>query len=526
MGPKGRLRRLLTHGCLPAEVPPCFTTGPFGRVLTTRGVAIPTEMTPGPDEGRDPRPLARHNLARVGQLRRPLGIPHPARYYALAREIARNWQILEHTWLAGCLSVSQPVMDSSIGRAVARRLGPPDMARLRAHHRRSARYLLVADVLQCYPSIYTHSIAWAVETKPRAKAQRFDPILGNRLDRRTMQLQEGQTRGIPIGPDTSTVLSELVLAAVDQELIDQIGCDVSGFRMVDDYELAFSSISQAEEALAALQSALSAYELQVNERKTQILELPAPLEEPWPRVLREMPLRDGPKRQIRDLLSLFSVAFELASDHRQAPVLRYAIARCRREDLEPQSWPVYQQLLLQCALLEVGALRYVAAELRTRRDEGHEVSGDLVQDVVSKIIGRHVPLGHGNEVAWAIWLTVLLNVPLAKDAVELIPDLDDPLVPVLALYAEERGLTAATLDRARWDEHARPDALDGDYWLLSYEAIRRGWLQGGSMNLHGHPVFRFLQDHDVTFLNVRASTKKIRPWRRRLTDAQLIGYDL
>ena len=526
MGPKGRLRRLLTHGFLPAEVPACFTTGPLGRLLTEPGMSIPSQMAPAPKDRPQPRPLARHNLARVGQLRRPLAILHPARYYALAHEIADNWDTLESTWSRGHLSVSQPVMDSSVGRAVARRLGPPDRARLRAHHRRSARYLLVADILQCYPSIYTHSIAWAVETKPKAKANRSAALLGNRLDRRTMELQEGQTRGVPIGPDTSTVLSELVLTAVDEQLVNWLGHNFTGFRMVDDYELAFSSISEAEEALAVLQSALSVYELQVNEKKTQIVELPASLEEQWPRTLRELPLRDGPLQQIRDLLNLFSVAFEFARAHRQSAVLRYAIARCRRVKLEPQSWPVYQQLLLQCALLEVGALRYVTAELRTRKDQGHDVNTDLVQDVVSKIIERHLPLAHGNEVVWALWLTILLEVPLAKAAVDLIPNLDDPLVPVLALHAEERGLTATDLDRGRWVEHAKIDALDGDYWLLSYEAVRRDWLEGGSAHLTGHPVFGFLHRHDVSFLNVRASAKNVRPWQRRLTDAQLIGYGL
>jgi len=401
------------------------------------------------------------------------------------------------------------------------------MPRLRAHHRRNARYVLHADVLQCYPSIYTHSISWAVESKPVAKARRFDHrLLGNRLDQRTRELQEGQTLGIPIGPDSSTVLSELVLAAVDQDLATRWGSDLSGFRMVDDYELAFSSVSQAEEALAHLQSALSKYELQVNEKKTRIEKLPTSLGDPWPRRLRGMPLRDGAKQQINDFLNLFSLAFELARDHSESAVLRYAIARCRGEELESQAWPVYQQLLMQCALLEVGALRYVTAELRARKDEGFDVDGDLVQEVTSEIIRGQVRLGHGNEIAWAIWLAIVLDVPLTTEAVEVIPQLDDPLVPVLALYAEDRGLTSSPLDRTDWEVHGDEGALDSSYWLLAYEGARRRWLPEGKQHLNRHTVFRFLHDQNVSFLNVRASAKQIRPWKRRLTDAQLIGYGL
>ena len=228
------LRRLLTHGFFPMEIPQCFTSRPYGLALTARGISLPTQLTPGNDR-RPPRPLARHNLARVGQLRRTLAIPHPAPYFALASEVITSWPDLQPLLARGNLSASRPVMGYTTGRAIVAKFGPPDYARLRVEHRSNARYLLCADILQCYPSVYTHSLAWAVEGKMRAKQHRHDlTLIGNRLDRRTMELQDGQTRGIPIGPDTSRVLAELILTAVDKKLEDQIG-RTAGFRAVDDY---------------------------------------------------------------------------------------------------------------------------------------------------------------------------------------------------------------------------------------------------------------------------------------------------
>ena len=521
------LRRLLTHGFFPMEIPQCFTAGAYGRMLTARGLSPPQEMVPDRTATRDPRPLARHNLARVGRLRRTLAVPHPVPYFALAREIIQSWSDLQPLFLRGDLSVSQPVMDLRTKRAFVAKFGPPDYARLRAHHRSNARYLLYTDVLQCYSSIYTHSIAWAVEGKARAKQQRRDlRLLGNRLDRRTMELQDGQTRGIPIGPDTSRVLSELVLTAVDEKFRDRVSGTVAGFRAVDDYELGFSSPSEAEEALANLQSALSTYELQLNEQKTRIVDLPTALEESWPHRLRHARIRSGTRHQINDLLSLFSLAFELAVDNRERSVLRYAIRICRGSNLGNQAWPAYQQLLLQCAAAEPGTLRYVTAELRTWWNNGRKLDLDRIQDLTSKLIRRHVPLGHGSEVAWAVWMSIVLKAPLGEEAVRLLPELEDPFVPLLALRAEECGLVSGTLDKTRWVPHATPQGLEGSNWLVSYEGAVRGWLPGGTQHVDDDPVFGFFKRRGISFFNSRASATRLGRWERRLTDAQLIGYGI
>lgn len=519
------LRRLLTHGFFPMEIPQCFTSRPYGLALTARGISLPTQLTPGNDR-RPPRPLARHNLARVGQLRRTLAIPHPAPYFALASEVITSWPDLQPLLARGNLSASRPVMGYTTGRAIVAKFGPPDYARLRVEHRSNARYLLCADILQCYPSVYTHSLAWAVEGKMRAKQHRHDlTLIGNRLDRRTMELQDGQTRGIPIGPDTSRVLAELILTAVDKKLEDQIG-RTAGFRAVDDYELAFTSPTKAEEALACLQSVLAMYELQLNEQKTRIINLPTALEESWPHTLKNFKFRSGKRQQIYDLFRLFSLAFELAEEHRRKSVLRYAIQVSRAAELRGTSWPTYQQLLLQCAMAEPGTLRYVTAELRTWQNRGYQLNLDRIQGLTSGLIKRHLPLAHGSEVAWAVWLSIVLRAPLGAEAVGMLPKLEDPFVPLLALRAEEGGLTPGGIDKQGWLRSATPDGLKGSRWLLSYEGAVRGWLPCNPSYVDNDPVFGFLKQHGVRFFNIRASATKLGRWERRLTDAQLIGYGL
>src|SRR3546814_11832432 len=69
------------------------------------------------------------------------------------------------------------------------------------------------DSTRVYPSIYTHSIAWAILGKAHVKASHhttaFKGHFANHLDKAVGAGQEGQTIGIPIGPDTSRIIAEL-----------------------------------------------------------------------------------------------------------------------------------------------------------------------------------------------------------------------------------------------------------------------------------------------------------------------------
>lgn len=49
------------------------------------------------------------------------------------------------------------------------------------------------DIINCYPSIYTHSIAWAIHTREYCKAHKNDDILGNIIDNIMQDLSYGQT---------------------------------------------------------------------------------------------------------------------------------------------------------------------------------------------------------------------------------------------------------------------------------------------------------------------------------------------
>jgi len=505
------LRHLLADGFFPREIPQCFVTRSYGEALTSGGDAdIPRELK---QPGKRKRPLARHNLARVGQLRRPLAVPHPARYFALCREIANNWERLTDLMKRSQLSVSRPTL--SLGddaeRAMNREFSLSDRPKLRARHRRNAGYLVCADVQRFYPSVYTHSIAWAVEGKETVKENLKKPfkdredLLGDRLDSLSMRMQDDQSVGIPIGPDTSHVLAEIVLSAVDFRFQERVEEPLRGFRAVDDYELAFTSRSDAEKALAELQSTLIRYELQLNESKTRVVKLPDALQDSWTSTLRNV--RAG------DLVTLFSRAFELAHQHPDKSVLRYAISIARGADLRADSWPVYRDILLQCAASEPGTLRYVTAELARARDDDLGIDEADVRELCCYLIRMHAPLGHGSEVAWALWLAIVLGVSLPAAELNIVTQMVDPFVPVLALWAEDCGrIVDGPLDKARWEKTAAGEGLDGSNWLLAYEGATRGWLGGdGKRKVTEHEVFGWLSAKGASFFDEEATVLDLHP---------------
>ena len=399
------LQSLLARGYFPRELPPPFTTQDFAAFAVNHTGGWPTQRTQ----------CVSHNLARPGGLRRPLSIPNPRAFFRLAKLLVSNWTTIRtHTW-RNRMSASRPYIMTQSAREIIPRFRYGELPRLRALTRRSGRYLLYTDIAQFYPSLYTHSIPWALHGKAACKAalatrNRGNDWLGNKIDSELQRISHGQTNGIPIGPDTSLVVAELVLSAVDAVL--QQKAVLSGFRYVDDYELVFPTRSAAEEALAVIQNALNDFGLILNPRKTLIQELPRSLNNRWAIDLSRFPVRGAgrPAAQRDDIVGLFSIAFDVFSTDPESTALQYALARARDIQLHKHAWPTFQNCLLNAATADAATLRWVL-DIFARNSARHSIDKEAFADTCSSIIRHHAPQGHGSEVSWALWGCLALNVP-------------------------------------------------------------------------------------------------------------------
>ena len=134
-------------------------------------------------------------------------------------------------------------------------------------------YLGKTDIESCYPSIYTHSIAWALNTKESAKLDHSDKLLGNVIDKRIQGMQYGQTNGIPQGSVLMDFIAEMVLGYGDQLLSKRLknaDFDYKILRYRDDYRIFARDVSSVKTIVRELAEVLSELNLNINANKTSI----------------------------------------------------------------------------------------------------------------------------------------------------------------------------------------------------------------------------------------------------------------
>jgi Reverse transcriptase (RNA-dependent DNA polymerase) len=295
-----QLQDALARGYFPKELPSIFSSVPFAMVSSSLSAAVPARMWTSP---------VNLNLARPGTLRRHLAIPNPFSQRILASTCASNWTDLDSHLRRSGISLTRPV-PSPKGRALAFRVPFSSRATERVARAPRARYTLRTDISECYRSVYTHSLEWALHTKASAKANlaaRGPALLGGILDKNVREGQDGQTKGIPIGPDTSLLLCEIVLCAVDAEL-EARHPKTRDFciRFMDDLEFCAQSKGEAEDVLLTWDSLVSSYDLSVNPMKTEIIEGPVPPVFPWRVTLSQFNLRTSSDAVfVNDLHSIF-----------------------------------------------------------------------------------------------------------------------------------------------------------------------------------------------------------------------------
>ena len=102
--------------------------------------------------------------------------------------------------------------------------------------------------------------------------------------------------------------------------------------------------------------------------------------------------------------------------------------------------------------------------------------------------------------AWCIWAAIALGLILEPACVTAISRVDNSVVAILALDAQQQGL-APRLDTILWEAHMGDSDLYDEQWLLSYEANVHGWLPsvGVADHVSADPNFGFLKAAGVHF---------------------------
>ena len=414
--------------------------------------------------------------------------------------------------------MSRPIINTSKGRAVKNLKTFSNFKQECLIDSFDKMYELKRDISWFYPTLYTHTIPWALHGKNVAKNDKSDNLFGNTLDKNMRNCKHGQTTGIPIGPDTSLIIAEIVTCGIDQLLQEILG-SIKGYRYYDDVYFYFSSREEAEKGLKKLQYILTDFQLSINEEKTNITRFPSTFDEIWVIQLNSFVFRnniekhetDRAREQRTDIERYFKLTLYLANEYPDYSVLAYAITRFENVPIFKANWNLFESLILKSAILNPLLLQQIVP-LLVAYDE--LVDRTKICNVVEEIIKNHAPMGHSFEISWALWLAKTFNTEINNDNMaEDIFESSDVIPIIIALDLMNENLIDSSLDLSTLIEKINEDSLFEEKWLLTYESIIHDWLPPINPNpLETNEYFKILKDHDVKFYdeNIKAEPLKIK----------------
>ena len=439
----------------------------------------------------------RHSYPKRRLSRRILSIPHPRNQIFVSLEVEKHWHEMKLLCDQSRISLTCPSLSGR--RALQGAYERKDEATERVKRSVGSRFVLHADLSRFYPSIYTHSIPWAIHGKDQRHNRGAD-LYGNLLDLWIRETQSKQTGGIPVGPDTSYLIAEVIASQIDKGLESLIG-ELRGTRYIDDYHLYFESRGRAEQALSELHRVAALYELDINDLKTSIEELPESIEPPWKTQLRSVFL--AKRDHATSLKTVFDLAAMLAKQFEQDGVFAYLVRRVEtvlsKLHLDEAEWEIVEALLLRAAVGDPSCLPTVLRIFEKNLRQPGDADAAL-----NSICINYAALQHSSEVAWALWSAKRLQASLSQAAADAVELMDDDVVALVALNLEQEGyLPTPANDFALWRTFMNAGALYSDHWLLAYEAFVQGWLPSGDGKdyVKSDPYFSILQQAHVRFFD-------------------------
>jgi hypothetical protein len=505
-----RTERLLNAGYFPSQLPPSFTTSDLAvrhSIFYTAWLALQEPPKKGALVPKAPSSKPElFSVARVGHQRRITSLPNPVAQTYLSTHVATHWGEFIAHYRKSRLSASHPRFMRHGSRAASI---PPMQLLYDKKIAKSAgyRFMLRTDLSRFFPTIYTHSVPWAFHTKPIAKKNKSPTpkYFGNLLDLALRQGQDGQTMGIPIGPDTSHMIAEAIATSIDLELKKRLKDWPAGFRYVDDYYLFFATAKDAEEALAALVRALQEFELQINFAKTITCPVIEISDDFWTHQLRNFSIASGGRRQLSDMNHFFELAKELAKRNADESVMVYSLKRLASTIIRKEYWGSFEAQVCHVALAYPNTLQTVARLLSTYVRIGYPVNLERLSRLVNAAIEDHAPLGHHSEVAWCLWMTKDFGLSLSEINIDRVSEMHSSVCALLLLDLFHAGRLPKTPKFMYWKVFETKDALHGELWLLSYEAGIRGWGGFSDTHIKADPYFEILRQANVHFYDTTAA---------------------
>lgn len=522
------LFELLQRGYFPKELPPSFNTYKFALnadkyIGVVRGDDNLKKKSSAP---------AMYSIEKSDVSRRAIHIPNPLNYLILAGVIVKNQLEIENSIPDSSFSISKIYHSANLSdRCLVPRGLPIRLLKQEALKVAIAkRYEVKLDVANFYPSIYTHSIAWALLGRDKAKelwgigakarkahsADRDVQLyeLADAIDSSIRNCNENQTHGILIGPDVSFLVGELIMSRIDNNLKTK-NPQLKGFRFYDDYTMYVDTEEECDALYQQLQAELRYFGLEINESKYQKKKYPFSIQDDYQRDINSVKLSKESTNRGDDLLDFFDVMWKCAQfdSSRALTIFKYGLSVLinKHVKLDKNNKGLYEPLLYKTAVVEPSIIPQISRILDFSIEQPTK---NLLADAVNSILKSHVPYAQDNEVAWALWLCKKYELKMDKDMVRNILKMDSTICTIilmdilhthqLELLDDEDVKREIKEIGSTWSAHS----LYTDEWLLLYEASEQGWIDNSKL-ICEDTFFKMLHDDGVRFYdpNVAADYK-------------------
>jgi SAM-dependent methyltransferase len=485
------LASLLQHNFLPMqkkekeEMPPIFSSVTFtpdvARILLDGKLRKSSDY-----QGYD---SVDYKLTRFNGVSRSCSIPHPVAYADLVLCIHNNWDKLDYI-AKNKNSLIRP-REHKDGRLIVmdyERSFEKTERKLREAF--GQRFAAHTDIANFFPSVYSHAVPWAVVGFDHAKKHKSQKHKGewfNQLDEKLRKLKRNETQGVAIGPATSNIFSEAILARVD----DELSGDFSYFRYIDDYTAYCDTEDKAQSFIRRLAEELSKYGLMLNIKKTEVIPLPQALTADW---IGELALRLPNNDELSgyDAVNYLNLAVQIAKSTPDGSVLKYALKNIVRRKLGFMAEFDIIRYALNLSFHQTALLPLLEPLLDATLFPGFFLFGDELL----RIALENARYRRSDGMAWSLYYLNKYGVTIDAQIVKEIVASRD-CVGLLLLYQSGDATHRAEVLKfvAALDLSSLYD-LD-QYWLLLYHLYCAGEIAAPYVN---EDAFELMKANGVVFL--------------------------
>lgn len=216
---------------------------------------------------------------------RPLQLLNPIIYVALVNYITQEnvWKLIKNRFKKfqkneKIASKGIPVLKSPKKKQQASQVANwwNEVEQLSLEQALEYSFLFSTDISDCYGSIYTHSISWALHGKSTAKQAIKNPSInleGDEIDTLIRQMTNNQTNGIPQGSVLMDFIAEIVLGYADLLLTEKLNYnsieDYKIIRYRDDYRIFVHDTQTGNQIIKYLTEVMIELGFKLNATKTQ-----------------------------------------------------------------------------------------------------------------------------------------------------------------------------------------------------------------------------------------------------------------